>query len=490
MKNFLLARSARLLVLLSLGWLPVTAADFQDHAIVIEKELLITAPEVVDAAEARYPGAWSFGHLVEQAFGREEASVKVEQWLQLWAGGQVAAGGKVPIHSRSGLREALILPWQKRDGYREDSGEAWKPQWRNAPFRLLAIVNRMDLALPEFTAVPSSRGYNSGGASLATRENGEARLIFCLVDEQGKPFEKGLTLIFEYGLDGNNEAARLDWAMAWHALGKRKEFDQGYRDELQQLTRCFTDRGVEKVAGAEEKKPQTVIEHLMAKMTKERMPLLRVRSNDGVGGALREFREFEYVGNEFRAAVLKSSPREEFFERNNSVNRHLVKWLESDAQKAQIEWLEAVRLNRDPSITPEKRTVVLPEQILVSRVMTPVSGFVSVAKDETAHWDGRGMSDDRLRREISLQSCCGCHCGDTNTSFYHIAPRAEGEAAKLSTFLRTDGRNWSLTDPATKQRLRSAEMEDRRDFFASLLDPDLSVREKRKLRDARKLLVH
>ena len=100
--------------------------------------------------------------------------------------------------------------------------------------------------------------------------------------------------------------------------------------------------------------------------------------------------------------MLKSSPREEFFERNNSVNRHLVKWLENDAQKAQIEWLEAVRLNRDPSITPEKRAVVLPEQILVSRVMTPVSGFVSVAKDETAHWDGRGMSDDRLRREISL----------------------------------------------------------------------------------------
>jgi hypothetical protein len=33
-------------------------------------------------------------------------------------------------------------------------------------------------------------------------------------------------------------------------------------------------------------------------------------------------------------------------------------------------------------------------------------------------------------------------------------------------------------------------MEDRRDFFASLLDPNLSVREKRKLRDARKMLVH
>ena len=149
-----------------------------------------------------------------------------------------------------------------------------------------------------------------------------------------------------------------------------------------------------------------------------------------------------------------------------------------------------MKLNRDPTVVPVLRSVVLPEQIKVDGAAKEVSGFASTAADEGTHWSGWGLGDDALRREISLQSCCGCHCGDTNTNYYHIAPREEGKTAVISQFLRTDGSTWSIKDPDSKDRIRSQEMEDRKKFFASLLDPNMSVSEKRKLRDARQLRVH
>ena len=32
-------------------------------------------------------------------------------------------------------------------------------------------------------------------------------------------------------------------------------------------------------------------------------------------------------------------------------------------------------------------------------------------------------------RIFSLNTCSGCHCGETETDFYHIEPRREGEAS-------------------------------------------------------------
>lgn len=470
---------------------PLQATDFQDHPVVMDKELLITDPKVVDSKAATYPGAWSFGYLLEQACGKEEASAQVANWLELWASGKLLVEKKfVDVGQRPGLRESIIGPWKERDGYREDSGEAWLPQLEHAPFRLLAIVNRMDLLFDDAVQEPEpGPGGYRGGTTIADRRNGEARLIFGLVDAQGQPVEKGLTLIFEYGLDGNDKESRLDWAMAWHALGKQPDFDQAYLDELEKVTRCFTDRCEVEIDPAKQP-PTSVVEHIMTRRAKDRIQLLRVRSNDGVGGALREFREFGFDDKGFTPVVLANSPKEEFFDTNSPNNRQLTRWLESDAKKAQATWQKEVRDNKDPSHVPTLRQVTLPLQIEVRRELLDVSGFASVAKDDTTHWDGWGMGNQTLRRNISLQSCCGCHCGDTNTAFYHVAPRATGEASVKSVFLRTDGRSWSLKDPGSLRRIRSHEMEDRQKFLESLLDPAMPASEKRRIRDSRMIRVH
>jgi hypothetical protein len=487
--HFRLPRLVSILLIALL--LPLQATDFQDHPIAMGKELLITDPQVVDSKAATYPGAWSFGNLLDQACGKEEASAQVAQWLERWASGKMLVEKKfVDVGQRPGLRESVIRPWQEKDGYREDSGDAWIPQLEHAPFRLLAIVNRMDLLFDDAGQEPEQGpgGYR-GGPTIADRQNGEARLIFGLVDAHGLPVEKGLTLIFEYGLDGNDKESRLDWAMAWHALGKHSNFDQAYLDELEKVTRCFTDRCMVAIDPARQP-PASVVNHIMARRSKDRNQLLRVRSNDGVGGALREFREFGFDGTGFAPVVLANSPKEEFFDTNSSNNRQLTRWLASDVRSAQAAWQKAVRDNKDPSHVPTLRQVTLPLQIEVRRELVDVSGFASVAKDDTAHWDGWGMGNQTLRRNISLQSCCGCHCGDTNTAFYHVAPRVAGEASVTSTFLRTDGRSWSLKDPGSLKRIRSHEMEDRQKFLESLLDPAMPASEKRKIRDSRMMRVH
>ncbi len=52
----------------------------------------------------------------------------------------------------------------------------------------------------------------------------------------------------------------------------------------------------------------------------------------------------------------------------------------------------------------------------------------------------------RSRHKFSLNTCSGCHAGETGTDFTHVAPRAAGQASVLSPFLR----GGTVTDPVTQ----------------------------------------
>ena len=99
-------------------------------------------------------------------------------------------------------------------------------------------------------------------------------------------------------------------------------------------------------------------------------------------------------------------------------------------------------------------------------MVSPVHG------DASFHWNGKGV-DPHLRHAFSSQSCCGCHCGDTNTEFFHIAPRERGERAKLSKFLRTDGSWFEIAGPASNFNFPSAEIETRAKVLKMLLNQEL-----------------
>jgi len=105
--------------------------------------------------------------------------------------------------------------WMQRDGATSEA--EWEMNLENAPFRLLAITNRVDLNdLP--------------------KKAGEGRLTFGLAENGANTF----TLIFEYKLAGSNQKDLVRWAKRWHVLSKLDKESQEYRDTLTNIVNSFS----------------------------------------------------------------------------------------------------------------------------------------------------------------------------------------------------------------------------------------------------------
>jgi hypothetical protein len=166
------------------------------------KELFIVDSSVVlDARTSNATsGAWSFRQQME----RLGPGVQAESWLRTFRQGSLNG---FPLEDRADV-EDLIASWPRRDGALDLA---------QAPFRLLAIVCRID---------------------LTTSANGEARLVYGLYDPAtGAP--RKMTVGFEYRLPPLGTVNdRGEWARRWHALGKLAHGEE-FNAALQRLTDAF-----------------------------------------------------------------------------------------------------------------------------------------------------------------------------------------------------------------------------------------------------------
>ena len=145
------------------------------------KELFITDVSVVDdcyrttwtgpcltpASPTATRGAWTVGKLLEGIFGTTNAATLSSQttaWLNQWATLKTINGDPVP--ARTAVQSQIIAPWLAASG-------GVTLDMKKAPFRLLAIVARLDLR--------QNAGYTGG------RSAGEGRFVFGLLDESGNP---------------------------------------------------------------------------------------------------------------------------------------------------------------------------------------------------------------------------------------------------------------------------------------------------------------
>lgn len=476
-----------------------SARSFQDHEVVVGKELFITDLAVVESEEAAYPGPWSFGYLMEQSFGKDRASKIVGAWLHDWLRGDE----DLKIPARPGLMPVLEH-WKKQDGYDPEDGN-WEPDFANAPFRLLAIVNRMDLSLP-FDSLTDERGevkrpavgpgyYGSSVTTVASA--GEGRFVFGVIDENGKPLET--TLILEFALDnGRTQEELVHWGMDWHALGKHESFDAEYRRTLVKLTDGFVKRRSLQGDRGQDKPVDAV------------PTLLRVRSNDGAFGKTREFREFVTRGSGGASvnalirragipipqtelpdnlqstlvpAFLPGTPGEIFFRKGTRENS----WLSRALRQGQ-------KLNRVLTPTTARADVLrTPVLNLALPAVAELKGsptlgtMVAPVPDNNAdyHWDARAVGSHSLRRAFSMQTCCGCHCGDTGTQFFHIAPREKGKPSALSKYLTGDGDRDVVRDPGSGRVVKLQELKNRRTVFEKLLNPKIRRSDALKFRERR-----
>lgn len=428
---------------------PPLAAFAQDglkpgiqHDIAPHKELLITDPKVVDSHMADYPNAFSIGHLFDELAADGDGATLMRNWLETWTRRLVVNGAEVV--ARPKMKELVIEPWQRADGWDPGSGEQWRPDLANAPFRLLAVVNRMDLT----TLAP----IYYGAGTLATAAP-EGRLVYAVLGAGGEPLGRHFTVIFEYEFSRADARSIASVAQAWHQLGAM-EFDGGYLDHLATLTRRFTDRSVDK------------------KGLDVAPPLAQVRSNDMALAKVCEMREFK-LSKDCKVLVpstLAGTPSMKFADRGSRLQRVLGSYIAKNMESA-----------KDGSIT---FPVVLRDR--GGKRISVLSGSALIPS-KRFHWASTYITDPEARHNFSLRTCSGCHAGDSNTEFCHISPRRRGEASELSDFLRLDGRPLIIADPAKHGRtVESTEMADRIGAYAKVLDPGLREAElKRVVRKAR-----
>ena len=334
------------------------------------KELMITSLSVVeDPTRTALGGAWHFETLMRAMAGGGDPSALVRNWLKTWATGQTVNGLTVP--ARPLMMTKVLGPWEAR------SGGASRPlNFAHAPFRLLAIVNRMDLRQPGVQA-------------------GEGRFVFGVVDPNGNPME--FTVILEYALPGTTPEATQRWARDWHALGQLSLGSAEFKTKLQGLTDRFAKAGV-----------MTGRPHGNA--------LNQIRTNEVELGELWELREFVLTATGLQPATVKLTP-DNGFNNSNVLNSFI------NANQA--------------AILAEQHTV--PESFSGQRFLGASSKV-----PENFFWRAPSVGSE-ARHKFSLNTCNGCHAGETGTEFTHISNRAAGQPAQLSLYLR----GGMVPDPVT-----------------------------------------
>ncbi len=364
--------------------------------------LMVTAVPVVEDPSRTFDpctgagtpgGPWTFAHLMtEMATGSgltpEDFTLL---WLNTWLLPQAANGFIVNDPARGmQLQNQVIDPWIAASG--------GTPDIRRFPARLLAIVNRPDLA--------NASGYGAPGSG------GEGRFVFGLLDPSGcssLPF----TVIFEYGIDVKGCTGLKAWHQQWKDLDLHPVGGAAYNAALEAITRQFTDHGAD----------PTQLPNQNA--------LSQLRTNEIALGVPWELREFTLQGpgssapGELGLVTVKQTPD--------------------------------LGLNNTPTLSAyiagDSAAILANQHVIPTRFPTlldPFLGAVAPTPNAGFFWEAPGVlampSGVDLRHKVSLATCSGCHAGETRTRFTHIGDsgtRTPGTPASLSGFLT----GMSMPDP-------------------------------------------
>jgi hypothetical protein len=347
------------------------------------RELLITDLGVVEDPARTFDackqtgtpmGAWTFGRLMTDIANGRDASDMVEKWLRLWMTDQTVNTLTVP--ARPFVADFALNTWKRTNG---------KLDLSQAPMRLLAIVNRIDLR--------RSRSWTGG-------EAGEGRFVFGVLNPANCGALPLFTLILEYGVPKSGCADVHAWAEQWHALGSLKPGSPPFNAALQQITDTFAR------ANASPAKPNG-------------SALNQMRTNEielGTPWELREFR-LDPASHGFFESTTAQTPD--------------------------------IRLNANPSVRlltdyiNANQAAILDGSYIVPLKFPPTGRQSALlggnATNQLTFWQTIPPANSNdARHGLSLGTCSGCHGRETNAFFTHVSPREAKTTAELSKFLTGD----------------------------------------------------
>lgn len=348
----------------------------------VEDSVFITKTSVVDDPERTYPcrsskgstGEWTFGHLISELVEGTSISAEdfVRTWLASWQNPQTV--NTFTVAARPEVANNFVLRvWKKNPDGTLDMAKA--------PFKLLAIVNRIDLGEPLW----------SGRATA-----GEARFIFTL-QEDCTPLR--FLVIFEYKVNLHGCEDVKAWARQWDRLKGPFVTPGSANAALEEITVQFTEAGTTR-----SQKPN-------------RSSLSQVRTNELLQTKPWELREFRLNSDGYLTQVtVKQTP-------DLSFDQSAL--LRSYAQTNRV------------AIIADDYTV--PDQVSGTPFLggdAPVQGDDVGGRDTNAifFWRLRPPSPTvtipDLRHHVSLNTCNGCHGAETATRFAHV-----DEFGVLSGFL-------------------------------------------------------
>lgn len=404
-----------------------------------ERSLMITDLRVVqDPTRTWNPctkvgndkGVWTFGELMRQLASERPGSIATDaqlskfvvDWLQTWSTAQNVNADNIPARSAM-LTRVLNNWWAASAASGMPNGQL---NMKLAPFRLLAIVNRIDLR--------TNSGYGGGNA-------GEGRFVFCLVD-QSNCAAKEFTVIFEYGVNIKGCTAVKSYGLEWYNLRNFEPGSADYNSKLEAITKKFTQ------CGSNVSKPN-------------QSSLNQIRTNEidlVLPNPPWELREFNLVNNSLKPTTVKQEP---------SV-RHNAKVNNPDVVRL------AKYVNDNTGIIEANKYTVP-----VDFAGVPFLGAKSHVPSPSTFWNGTepagtasAITSNKARHMFSLGTCAGCHARETSTVFTHVKPAAFNTEAPLSGFLT----GIEVTDPAGRpagapDRRRFADLDRRASDLARLVRP-------------------
>lgn len=361
-----------------------------------ERSLLVRDPLVVqDPTRTRAScggtsmGRWSFGYLMEQMANTPVTGVTgselTKSWLESWASDQTVNGWTVSSRARVNTR--LLDPWIAASG-----GPLAPLDLAAAPFRLLAIVNRVDLR--------GQSAYGSGDA-------GELRFVFTAVGADCHPLVN-FTVIFEFGVSKVGCLDAQAWARRWKDLDTLPIGSLAYNAALEALT--------EQVVAANANP---------LKVNGSALNQLRTNENafdttgDGLDWELREFRLSKFT-HRLHTVTVAQTPQSAI-----RFSSSLGTFVNANAAD----------ITGGTHVVPLAFPGAMPFRGGVSRYV------------RSAFWDATtapAIVDRSARHRFSLATCNGCHAAETDTEFMHVRPAAFGVRAELSGFMT----GTTVLDPA------------------------------------------
>ncbi|HEV9036708.1 MAG TPA: choice-of-anchor X domain-containing protein [Puia sp.] len=360
--------------------------------------VFVTDPSVIGDTSRTYDpctnkghkmGPWTFGFLMTQLANNSATGVSpsrfVLNWLLSYTHTQTVNSDA--LDARAGMA-AFIHTWLVNSNGLLDS----TLDLSIAPFRLMAIVNRLDLR--------SNPGYLGSGGNA-----GEGRFVFTGLDAGCTA--QAFTVIFEYGINKTTCPAIKAYAQHWYDL---KDFAIGspaYNNALQAITDQFT------LAGTNSAKPNG-------------SSLDQLRTNETQFGSNWELREFNIdpASHLLFNTTVKQTPQARFNQTtilNTFMTQHAA----------------AIK----------KNTYTVPLSFEFNGISdTPfLAGMAPVPPGFWAQPGAAATANDTVREMLSLQTCDGCHNIETGTLFRHVSPPlTAGSPALLSGFLV----GTTVTDPA------------------------------------------